>query len=99
MRKVYLRSYGSMQNQEGSEKQTKLLNSVVLKCADELKAQGINVEVLNFGDKRTFEYDENTVLMYRSSLYRFYFSKKIKINQLIWRLKNKYYNLKSKIKR
>lgn len=87
MKKVYLRSYSAYNNVPDSLKNASMLNIAVQKCAEELVAQGINVEILEQGDTRLILNDINTIPMYRSSLYRWYYSMKIKVNRFIMKLK------------
>lgn len=90
MKKFYLRQY-SPSKYSTDDTQTKMLNIAVEKAVESLKRQGLNIELLEYGNTRLIEFDENTVPMYRSKVYRKYYSIKLKINRFIWDIKNKYF--------
>lgn len=54
---VYLRTYGSMKDQPESKRISDICNNVVKKCVEELKRQGIDVQLAHFGDKQLVDFD------------------------------------------
>lgn len=54
---VYLRTYGAMKDQPESKKTADLCNNVVRMCMQELRRQGVDVQLAFFGDKQLVDYD------------------------------------------
>lgn len=56
---VYLRTYGSMENQPDSKRTADLCNNVVRTCIEELRRQGVDAQLSFFGDKQLINFDSN----------------------------------------
>lgn len=89
MKKLYLRSYGYMENQPESKKVSELYNHIVLNCVNELKSQGVDIEMLPFGDKRLLEYTEYCVPQKYSKIKKMYMTLSFKLKRKLFEFKLK----------
>ena len=99
MKKYYLRLYGAMENQPGSQASADLRNKVIQDCIKELQEQGVNIEALAFGSKQLVVYDENGTPLKNNSVSRFFSTAKIKFNRAVWEVQTYLHNKKMERKR
>lgn len=99
MKKYYLRLYGAMENQPGSQASADLRNKVIQDCIKELQEQGVQIEALPFGSKQLVVYDSNGTPLKNSTISRFFSTAKIKYNRAVWEIQTYLHNKKMERKR
>lgn len=99
MKKYYLRLYGAMENQPGSQASADLRNKVIQDCIKELQEQGVNIESIPFGSKQLVVYDSNCTPLKNSSVSRFFSTAKIKYNRVVWEVQTYLHNKKMERRR
>ena len=95
MKKYYVRLYGAMAGQSGSASKAEELNQIIETCVQELRDQGLNIESLPCGSGKNIVYDVNGTPMSYSAFTRACVTAKIKYNNFLWKVHNKYHQRKA----